>query len=48
MLGVVVRNYEAGYSSTFETSDLPTGLYLVEQRNLDTQKSTIKKLLIQH
>lgn len=48
ILGVVVRNFEASYYGTFDASDLPTGLYVVEKMDLYTQKSSIKKLLIQH
>ena len=48
ILGVVVRDFEMSYYGTFDASNLPTGMYVVESIDLNTQKSSIKKLLIQH
>ncbi len=48
VLGVIVRDFESSFYGTFDASDLPTGLYVVEKMDLYTQKSSIKKLLIQH
>jgi hypothetical protein len=48
MVGVVVSQFNCGFTSQFEVSSLPTGLYLVEVKDLVTQKSSVKKLLIQH
>ena len=48
LLGVIVNQFDAGYYGSFDVSSLTTGLYVVEVRDLVTQKSSIKKLLIQH
>jgi hypothetical protein len=48
MLGVVVKEFTSGYLSSFESSSFAPGLYIVQVQNLNSQKSSIKKLLIQH
>ncbi|MFT6802643.1 MAG: hypothetical protein ACJA2N_001833 [Salibacteraceae bacterium] len=48
LLGVIVRQFQAGYYASFDSSSLASGLYVVEVIDSNTQNSSIKKLLIQH
>lgn len=48
MIGAEIARFNCGFTSSFEVSYLPAGLYLVEVRDIVSQKSSVKKLLIQH
>jgi hypothetical protein len=48
MLGVKVRTFTASGTLTFDVSDLPTGMYLIDVTDNETGDSKTKKLLIQH
>jgi len=48
MLGVQVRTFFASGTLTFDVSDLPTGMYLIDVTDNETGDSKIKRLLIQH